>query len=534
MGVVTDSLYFDTLEYFKNSFLTDEHYLFGSSLTNDVDSNNSERSRLLFLEKTIFGKKIDPDDVLYMIRRVTWVSGTVYTQYDDTQYLHNTNFFVIVEPESGSGDYHIFKCISNNYGSASVDKPVYSDSIIPQNYILQTSDGYIWKYMFSVTDDQENMYSTPELFPVVLNPAVTNSASGGVDNIIVENPSSNYGYESSTGIITSIKSIDDPGNVRVIYINSQNFNPIRRYYSGYSLYATSDDGVSSRLYEISDSGVDSSNQRQYISVRGYVSGDITNPTSTTWSFSILPTVSIIGDGSGAKAIPRINDQRITSIQILDRGHSYTRALARITPPSFGFSPTDPLSRDVSCILRPVLLKGGHGSDAPRELGSRHVLIYAQLTDGDESTIPTTNAYSKAGIVKSPEFTSNTAIFDNRISVEVETLTQLNVGDVVTQPTTNFKAVIHQLDSINNLIYLTEFNGPYIDQAATDDFYISGIQQLDETEPLTTPAGRISIVTGGIQYPPYINMTGDVLYITDFQSVERKSNLREQFKFIISF
>lgn len=542
MGFSTSILHYNMMKDFVDGFSTNGYFVFGSSLSNSTTSVNSEHSARVFLEKSIFGKKIQSDGVRYLIRRTIWQPGVVYTQYDDTVDLHLTNFFVIVDPGTESGNYDVFKCLSNNYGMASTEKPIYTEDLELQNHVLYTADGYVWKYMFSASSAEQQTHGTATLFPVIPNTVVENDAKQGIDAIIVENPLNNFGYETQSGTIDSLNSIDTTEGHRTIFLNAAGFNQIRGYYDGYTFYTTSSDGVTSRKYTIRDSGLRVSDLRPYVSVEGYTTGDISNVSSTVWNYSIIPTVEVVGDGSGASAIPNVVNGRITSIQMLTTGEGYTRAFARITKPPFGFNPEVSESGDVTCTLRAIIGPsdiysdpGGHGSNPASELDSRHVMVSSQFTREDGSVIPTTNSYSKIGLVKNPIFNdANVTLFDNRIKVELASITQLVVGDVVSQSTTNFRGVIHTIDSINSYIYVTEFNGPYIDQSETPTFYVSNVIPLDPTQPLTTPIGRVEILTDGVTYPTYQQTTGEVLHISDFDPIQRDDNLSEQFKFIIAF
>lgn len=542
MGLSTNILYFNIMKNFVDSVGANNFYIFASSLDGSSPSINTEYSSRLFLEKSVFGKRIVPTDIRYLIRRVTWQSGTVYSQYDDTIDTSSDNFFVVVDPGSEVGDHSVFKCISNNYGAISTEQPTYTESISLQNYTLNTADGYVWKYMFSIPNDDLAKYGSETLAPVILNTAVINDAKQGIDNIIIENPIDNFGYETQTGNIDSVSSSGTIEGHRPIYLSTTSFNQIRGYYNGYTFYTTSPNGVISRKYTIRDSGINASDLKPYVSVEGYVSGDITNTSSSIWAYSILPSVDIIGDGTGASAIPVVSNGRITRIQMLATGQDYTRALARITKPVFGFNPDIPESGDVTCKLRAILgpsdiytVPGGHGSSPALELGSRYIAVTSEFNVVDGSVIPTTNKYSKVGLVRNPLFTeSGVTLFDNRIRLELSSVAGLSVGGTVSQSTTNFSGTIHSIDSINKYIYITEFNGPYIDQSETSTFFISNTVDIDDSQPLTTPIGRIEIVADSVVYPVYLQNSGEVVYMSDFDPIERSPDLSEQFKFIIAF
>lgn len=543
MAIITNALYYSIMNDFVSTFNTGNYYVFGSTLTADDASINTDKSVTTFIEKTIFGKKVDTRDVLYMIRRVTWQPNIVYEQYDDSIDLTGKNFYVVSEPSTESGDFRVFKCLSNNYGSVSTEKPIYTDELATQNYILTTADGYRWKYMYRVNGSRVASYATRTLFPVEPDANVIASAKQGIDSIIVENPTSNFGYESLTGTLSSIRSTDTTAGLRTIFLNATTFNQFRDYYNGYTLYIVSSNGVTSRKYTVVESGVNPQDQRPFVSVSGYVEGDISDTVSTTWTFTISPTVEIVGDGTGASALSVVTNNRITDIRILSSGQNYTRVVARIKPPTFGFDPANSLSGDVTCKIRAMcgpnnFYNGvaGHGGNPAYELQARHVLIATQFEEASDAFIPISNSYSKIGLVRNPTFTSVTPpnTFDNRIKVTLTSVTQIPVGSVVTQPSTNFRGIVHTVDDINNIIYVTEYFGPYNDQSEAASLFLSNITPLSNDDPVTTTVGRIEIEPDGIEYPIFNHDSGEVLYITDFEPIERSADLSEQYKFIISF
>lgn len=537
MGVKTSTLKYNTMKMFKDNISSNTCFIFASTLL-DIDVTvNSDRSQRLFLEKTIFGKKILDTDVRFMIKNNLWVSGSIYDEYSDSLDITNLNYYVISAPTGGSGVYSIFKCLNNNYNSVSLDRPVFNDNLSIQNYILNTADGYKWKYMYSVNATDVEKYSSNGLFPIINDITVQSSSVKSIDKITVTNPADNYGYDTISGTVSSIAS-SSTGGLRTISITAKNFNSITDYYINFCFYTKSSNGVTAKKYIIGASGLGPKGF-PYIKVRGYIDGDISNLQNETWSFDILPQVEIIGDGSGADAISVVANSRITDIIILDGGVNYTRAIAKIVAPTFGFNPTDPNSSDKTCVLDVILPPrtnntfGAHGVLPELELSSSNLLITSLFLSADTPPIPNTNTYSKVGLVKEPVFSTSTPVaFDNRIRIEVASVTGLNQNDLINQTETNFFAKIHELDSINNYIYVTEYYGPYSDQSETAAFYLSNITPLNNTLPIETPVGRIDVI--GVTYPTYINGSGDVLYIKDFYQIARTSDLSEQFKFILEF
>ena len=112
-------------------------------------------------------KRITTADVTHAIPRYDWTSGTVYVYYDDTDtnLLESDNFYVITE------DFNVYKCLWNAGATASTTKPT-GVSTSP----FTTADGYIWKYMYTVTTAKALKFLTNDYIPVQ-----TLASDGGED-----------------------------------------------------------------------------------------------------------------------------------------------------------------------------------------------------------------------------------------------------------------------------------------------------------------------------------------------------------------
>jgi len=111
-------------------------------------------------------KRITTSDVTHAIDRYDWTSGTVYDQYDDTDTdLLDDDFYVMTD------EYNVYKCLFNVGGSASTTKPT-GVSTSP----FTTADGYIWKFMYTVTTAKALKFLTNDYIPVQ-----TLTSDGGED-----------------------------------------------------------------------------------------------------------------------------------------------------------------------------------------------------------------------------------------------------------------------------------------------------------------------------------------------------------------
>jgi hypothetical protein len=101
-------------------------------------------------------KRITTADVTHAVPRYDWTSGTTYDQYDDQDTnLLEDDFYVITE------DFNVYKCLFNAGATASTTKPT-GVSTSP----FTAADGYIWKYMYTVTTAKALKFLTNDYIPV--------------------------------------------------------------------------------------------------------------------------------------------------------------------------------------------------------------------------------------------------------------------------------------------------------------------------------------------------------------------------------
>jgi hypothetical protein len=165
----------------------------------------------------LFGKHVVPTDVKHMIRNIAWTSGTVYDMYDDLAIdLQNKNFYV---SSIESGSYHIFKCLSNNGGVASTDQPLFSE-IDVEDEIYLTTDGYQWKYMYSINSTNYSKFATSDYIPFIENANVTSAAvDGAINTILITNPGSQY----NSYAFGTVKESAVAGNTLLYALNGEKF-----------------------------------------------------------------------------------------------------------------------------------------------------------------------------------------------------------------------------------------------------------------------------------------------------------------------
>jgi hypothetical protein len=101
-------------------------------------------------------KRINTSDVTHAVPRYDWTTGVVYTAYDDQSTSLLTDTFYVMTDE-----YKVYKCLFNNGAIASTTKPTGVSTTR-----FTTADGYIWRYMYTVTTVKALKFLTTDYIPV--------------------------------------------------------------------------------------------------------------------------------------------------------------------------------------------------------------------------------------------------------------------------------------------------------------------------------------------------------------------------------
>lgn len=381
----------------------------------------------------VFGKRVLPTNVVVVAPRHDWTTNTFYSAYRSNEDLTNKQYYVTVNTGSG---YGVFKCLDNNSNAASTIQPDPSQTA-PNDEYYSTSDGYVWKYMYSVDTTTFNTYATDNYMPVIANTQVVgNAVSGAVDVVIVDYAGSNYNtYLSNTFISTDLRV----GGSRVVYNIANNAVSSAAFYTGSFLYLVSGTGNGQGKKIVDYNIVGSTKVIE-------IESAFETPPDITTVYEITPSVTITGDGNGATARAIVNQSAansISSIEIINRGSGYTYAYATVVGNTGGVSNT----ASITPILGP---KGGHGADPEYELGGSALCISVSFNNSETGTIPIVNDYRKVGLLKDP-------LFSNVVITTSGATGNFTVGEVVTQANSGAVGVVAAWDSIQTL-QITSVNG----------------------------------------------------------------------------
>jgi hypothetical protein len=204
-SVFSENLKVYNAEQFKVSVSeegpSDIYFTFGKvdSWPNDAEPTQANTSISTFNDiwsNMIGAKKITGNDIRHAIPRHDWELGIVYDMYDDILdslelFDPDYKFFVV------SSDWNVYKCLLNNNGGPSTVMPTH----IATNTPIEEADGYIWKYMYTVTSEERLRFTTTEYIPVRTLAVDNNSLqwqvqqqaiSGAINIIQVVSSGNNY------------------------------------------------------------------------------------------------------------------------------------------------------------------------------------------------------------------------------------------------------------------------------------------------------------------------------------------------------
>jgi hypothetical protein len=170
--------------------------------------SNNFRYDLHVRRDILTAKKIHAADISYVTRRIDWTYDTIYDMYDDSygpytgdpasitgyygaENLEDANYFVL------TSDYNIYKCIWNNNVKPSTIMPTGTTE-----NIFTLSDGYKWKFMYSIPVSLRNRFLTSDYMPVSTALKAAYYGNGAIQNIFIQNGGTGYNPATTIATIT--------------------------------------------------------------------------------------------------------------------------------------------------------------------------------------------------------------------------------------------------------------------------------------------------------------------------------------------
>ena len=464
-------------------------------------------------------KKIASSDVAHIVPRYTWSADQTYHAWDsDDSAIYDKKFYII------TSEFKVYKCIFSP-GTNSTSEPVHINTDPTAE-----GDGYIWKYMYTVTVTDAEKFLTTSYMPVTsqfipvtatVNGAVSNSTSvtldAGENNEFIKVGQ----LVAGSGISTEITVAAISGNSLTLSAN-----------------ASIADGVTLTFGRLADTDVNYANQTAQMNsgntsltaVAGIERYEVIDQGSGYTS----ATATITGDGTGAQASVTVAGGKVTGLTIsseANKGDGYTVADVVISGDGNGAT--------ARAVIAPP---GGHGTDPVKELGAFFVAVNTQLSGTETGDLTVGNDFRQITLIKSPKaFGSNATLTSTTARVRRSlklasgaSLTGFAVDQVINGSSSSAKAYLAEIDTTNKVLYYYQNSktgyGNFVQgDTITGTNPSGGSAALDQTNG-TSWYGQ---ATNG--YGPEVAMnSGQLLFLENRAPINRSSSQIEDIKLIIEF
>tara|TARA_E500000331_G_scaffold332199_1_gene355194 strand:- start:1737 stop:3428 length:1692 start_codon:yes stop_codon:yes gene_type:complete len=343
-------------------------------------------------------KKVGLSDMTLAIPRINWTSGSVYTMYEhDLAEEIIPNSYVLTE---GSNQYNVYKCINNQkFVDDSTTSIAVQSTVKPTSTsvseIETTSDGYKWKFMYSISLSDSLKFLTKDYIPVTriqYDPSDSTSAEGVQWQI-------QQSALTAPGHITQVKILPNEVGQAVTGGSGYHANIVRSDITLSAGTVHTITGVDSTMandmykgYHMVD--ISKSPPEQGKILNSVVTGTtvaITLDTSLSGgpnsSIIIAPGVTINnGNGSGFSAYGTVANGKISNIVITNKGTNYTSIDSATIDTDHLPALVSGVDNANACKIKPIISpQNGHGFHAIEELGGYYIMIAMRLEYDEQHT-----------------------------------------------------------------------------------------------------------------------------------------------------
>ena len=457
-------------------------------------------------------KKILPGGVSHGAKRHNWSNNVLYAQYDHTDtLLYSNNYFVL------SSSNNVYKCLFNNGGANSTVQPSGTATTI-----LNTADGYRWKFLYSISTTATEAFVATNYIPVNTLSADDSSVqwdvqqaavNGAIQVVDITTGGSGYLSTSNTTIdaIVSNNTLIVGGTATHTLTLKSNASGTDDVYNGSVIRITGGLGIG-QVREIVD----------YVGTtrEATVNNAFTVTPNTTSDYVVTPKVTVTGDGSGATAYSNVVAGAISYVNMIAVGSNYSTADVTISANS---------SHGTGAIAKAMIPPhGGHGADPISELNGKNLIFNTTLTRSEANTLPIVNDYRRFGLIIDPKYQNGVSATALRLTQTTRlTLTSVSASGRFTEDTTLTGAT-------------SGATGAVVRFANTNAGNTTGIVHVTNTSATlftsgenVTSSGANGVISANTK-PDLKPFTGKVLYIENRQAITRSFDQDEDFKLVFTF
>lgn len=518
--------------------------------TDTIDAINEARQQMIGM------KLVTDNDISHVVPRYDWVAGAEFVGWDSTDPAIYDKAFYCLTP-----DFKVYKCIHAPASGGVSDVPTHVDAAI-----TATSDGYYWKYMYTILASDSEKFLTNSYMPVKTltesakaTVAADMASPGTTFTIDHENPRIMVGQTMTNGnegggadaaatvTVTEVsgKTITVSANVEfddgdvITFGDVLSTDPkFSQQQSQKSSRAAAAAGGIHKLKLISGgSGYNNDGSGTSLAVTGDGTGCSTPGT-------ILG--SYISGGAFVSDIIITGGNATTGNGTDNVGADYSVAQATVSQTGASGAVFEPI---ISPRGRPgfstAVAGGGHGTDPVFELGGFYVGINVQISGTTDTQIANTQDFRQISLIRNPlvggVIPTNPASAINTLkyigygaayTIETTLAQAVQTGDYVIENTsTGFKGYIVNVDTTNNRIYYFQNDLTGYVTPTDADMVIKTGGQVQSQYALTASSDAITINA------PELNFnagSGEMLFLENRDPIQRSTSQIEDVKLIIEF
>jgi len=476
-------------------------------------------------------QKLTSADVSHVVRRYNWTTGTSYIAWDsDDENIYDKIFYVL------TSEFKVYKCLRNNNGGQSTVQPTHTTPTP-----VTMSDGYVWKYMYSITTADSEKFLTTAYMPVKSVPitkeaTVAIEAATGQDKILLTqaNADIKVGHRVKNGstVVGEVQAISGAQLDLVANISGSAVPAGTKLTLDFANDTKASTALSTDFIQY---------KAQKDSLELAEAGGIERIEVLTGGagYTSAPTINIHGDGTAAAvaaADVTIAGGAITGVKIgtstSGSNHGADYSIASFELLGGGAS--------TQATLRAVISPAkGHGVDPVAELGGFLISLNTQLTGSGGGDLTIGNDFRQISIIKNPRV-HDSAAYGGALATAttLNPLKVLNIhsggnaglfaaDDVITGGSSGAKAFVAKVDTSgsNNKIFYYQNSKTGFEDFATGS-----------TETITAQdgAGTSSEYVASIDNAEVDRRSGQLLFLENRNPINRSATQIEDIKLILEF
>lgn len=452
--------------------------------------------------------------VISLNANATYSNANATIQRRDNTYPQVANTFYVRNNRD-----QIFKCLFNGNNSISTVEPTIDiDGQLPENPFIVTSDGYRWKYMYTIPPGLKQKFFTKQWMPVVTDAAVlAGSEDGRIDIIRLLWGGSGYvaGGNTNTGNFLSVTNTDGSSSKLLARVSNGNITSVTIQIggNGYTRGSiTANNILANRLEPATLNGTFN------ISGSTYVNANLSSNT-TNFLGNVYVNDIITLNGVSRNVVSVVNNTVLqVNTPFINAANTQTAYITRS-------------NAQFDIQIGP---SGGHGSNPAKELRAHSLMICVELNDDTDGTkIPISDStstfqFNQVGLLVNP-LIANSAWYANLTNYRATT--RLLVSDPVVANFVNGETVyigssIAAANAVANVAHWSSGDNYLYINNITGSFPVSQSVR-GATSGITTPILGVS----NSEIKPF---SGDLIYMENRTNIKRVDNQIDQIKIVLSF